>query len=166
MIAKHKFVATTKTDKTRGVVLALTTLAAVLYAFRLGWYCLRGDEVSTWSWHRIWYDLFAVEPHPPLYHLLMRGWVAFAGQSEIALRFPSYLPGVLLAPLTYALGRQVGQPRVGTWAAALVAINPFLLWQSQDARMYPLLAAFSLGSLWLMLRMLTKARASCWLIAG
>lgn len=147
-------------DGTRLAALALTLLAAALDAFRLGWHCLRGDEaftavVSTWSWQCIWIDLFAVEPHPPLYHLLMRGWAAWMGTSEVALRFPSYCAGVLLVPLIYALARQLGRPRVGVWAAALAAINPFLLWQSQDARMYALLAAFSLASLWLMLRMLS-----------
>jgi 4-amino-4-deoxy-L-arabinose transferase-like glycosyltransferase len=153
------------------LALALCLLAAALYAFRLGWHCLRGDEaftavVSTWSWQRIWFDLFAVEPHPPLYHLLMRGWVGWLGQSEIALRFPSYCAGILLTPLSYAIARQLRRPRVGIWAAALAAINPFLLWQSQDARMYALLAAFSLGSLWLMLKMLRNPRASWGLLAA
>jgi len=149
-------------SKDKIAVLGLTLFAFAFYAFRLGASCLRGDEAftavfSSWPWREIVRHLLTAEPHPPLYHLLIHVWMTLAGKSEVAIRFPSFLSGILLVPLTYALGRQWGHPRVGAWAAALAAINPFLLWQGQDARMYPMLAAFGLGSLLLALKMLGGA---------
>jgi len=48
--------------------------------------------------------------HPPLYHILMWGWVRIFGASEISLRMPSVLFGVgtvlVIKKLTdYELGR-------------------------------------------------------------
>jgi len=136
-----------------------TLLAFALGSFRLGSMGLRGDEAflflfCRWPLAEMIAGLRSVDPHPPLYHLLLRGWMSCLGDSEIALRFPSLLAHTLLAPLAYAIGRRWQTARTGLWGAALVAVSPFLLWQAQDARMYALLAAWSLACLWYALRVL------------
>ncbi len=140
-------------------VVGITLLAFTLGSFRLGSIGLRGDEAFVfffcrWPLAEMIAGLRSVDPHPPLYHLLLRGWMACLGTGEITLRFPSLLAHTLLAPLVYAVGRRWQSARAGLWGAALVAINPFLLWQAQDARMYALLAAWSLACLWYTLRVL------------
>jgi hypothetical protein len=59
------------------------------------------------------------------------------------------LAGVALVPIAYLSARDLITPRAGVVAAALVTFNPFLIWYSQEARAYMLLAALSGASfLW------------------
>lgn len=91
----------------------------------------------------------------PLYFLLLRPWLAVAGQSEFALRFPSVLGGTLAIPLTWLLARRLwGNARTGSRlaignapliAALLAAVNPYLTWYGQEGRMYTLLLALVLA---------------------
>lgn len=80
---------------------------------------------------------------PPPFFLLMWGWVRVVGDGEAALRTVSALAGVATIPVAYAIVREIGQPRRAARAAALlVAVCPALVWYSQEARPYSLLALF------------------------
>ncbi len=93
--------------------------------------------------------VFHVETTPPLYFLLIWAWAHVFGTGEAALRSVSMLAGVALVPITYLSARDLVSPRAGVIAAALVTFNPFLIWYSQEARAYMLLAALSGASfLW------------------
>jgi mannosyltransferase len=90
-----------------------------------------------------------VETTPPLYFVLIWAWAHVFGTGEAALRSVSMLAGVALVPLAYSSARELINPRAGVIAAALVTFNPFLIWYSQEARAYMLLAALSGASfLW------------------
>jgi 4-amino-4-deoxy-L-arabinose transferase-like glycosyltransferase len=90
-----------------------------------------------------------VETTPPLYFVLIWGWAKVFGTSEIALRSLSTLAGIALVPIAFSAGRELVSRWAGVLAAAFVAINPFLIWYSQEARVYMLLAALSGASfLW------------------
>ena len=90
-----------------------------------------------------------VETTPPLYFVLIWAWAHLFGTGEVALRSVSLLAGVALVPIAYLSGRDLVNPRAGVVAAALVTFNPFLIWYSQEARAYMLLAALSGASfLW------------------
>jgi len=78
------------------------------------------------------------ETNPPLYHLLLYLWVRLTGCSVFALRFLSLVLGVLTVPLIYQLARLAFGQLVGLLAALLGAISPFLVYYSQEARMYAL----------------------------
>ena len=136
--------------------LSVVLLSLALRLVNLAGPSLRGDEAFTVTFSRqplpdVWRTLLLTEPHPPLYYTIMHAWMSAAGQSELGVRFVSVLFGVLLTALTYRLGRallgdEAAAPRdepsgQALIAALLVAVNPYLVWQSQDARMYTLLAA-------------------------
>ncbi|MBV9607239.1 MAG: glycosyltransferase family 39 protein [Solirubrobacterales bacterium] len=87
-----------------------------------------------------------VETTPPLYFVLIWAWAHVFGTSEAALRSVSMLAGVSLVPLAYLSARDLVSPRAGAFAAAFVTFNPFLIWYSQEARAYMLLAALSAAS--------------------
>jgi hypothetical protein len=91
----------------------------------------------------------ASDIHPPLYYLLLRGWRELAGETELGLRALSTFLGVGLVAVVYSLGRQLTGP-IGRGAAAagafLAAVNPALIYYSQEARMYELLAILALLS--------------------
>ena len=90
-----------------------------------------------------------VETTPPLYFVLIWAWAHLFGTGEAALRSVSLLAGVALVPIAYLSARDLVNARAGVVAAALVTFNPFLIWYSQEARAYMLLAALSGASfLW------------------
>ncbi len=82
---------------------------------------------------------------PPLYYLLVGGWLhlldPWAGPLAYVLRFVSAAFGVLLAPLLWALGRRLWHEQAGALAALVVACSPLMVYYSQEARMYTLLLA-------------------------
>src|SRR5205085_6148839 len=61
------------------------------------------------------------------------------GTSEVGLRLLPALFGALTIPVVYVAGAIGATRRMGLAAALLVAVNPFLIWYSQEARSYPLL---------------------------
>ena len=165
------------TEKRSGAwvfAVALTLLAFIPRVFQLDLVSLRGDEAFTVifvqrTWEGLWRGIRFIEPNPPLYYLALRVWVAIAGASEFAARYFSAFFGVLCVPLMYRLTfviaseakqspghgwgllrRRFAAPRndtVALFAAALIAINPYQIWHSQDARNYTLWPALSLLAL-------------------
>ena len=72
---------------------------------------------------------------------MMRTWIAVAGDSHAALRLPSALAGIAAV---WAIMRALFETRrAGPFACALIgvlaAVNPFLVYYSQEARAYSLL---------------------------
>ena len=84
--------------------------------------------------------------HGPLYFTFMRSWTRLAGESDLALRWPSLLAGVVAVPLLFVLGRRLVGPRAGWIAALLATTSPFLVSYGQEARMYALLLALAAGA--------------------
>ncbi|MFQ5578611.1 MAG: hypothetical protein ACE5G8_16660, partial [Anaerolineae bacterium] len=85
----------------------------------------------------------------PLYFVVMRGWRAATGDTEFALRYFSVAGGVLMAALTFRVGRKFGLGRGGaTVAVALIATSPYLVWYSQEAKMYTWLACLILAAVY------------------
>jgi mannosyltransferase len=90
---------------------------------------------------------------PPPWFVFMWVWAGLFGDGEVALRAPSALAGIATIPVAYLVARQLGQPRaVARVAALLVAVNPMLVWYSQEARPYSILAFVGALSLLAMLR--------------
>jgi len=128
-------------------------LAYGLRTYLIGHQALRGDEAfSVRLFSQPVSDILAsmirIDPNPPLYYFVLHGWMQIAGISELAVRWPSVLAGVVSVSLTYALGRALLGHRIGWLAALFAAVNPFLIWYSQDARVYALLTALVLAATW------------------
>jgi uncharacterized membrane protein len=132
-------------SRTFWIVAGLSLLAAGLRFATLGVQAYHHDEIVTVS--RILPSGFpealdAVgysESTPPLYYALAWLWAQLAGTSEFGLRSFSALTGVAVVPVAYLIGAELSSRRAGIAAAALVAVNPMLLWYSQEARAYSLL---------------------------
>jgi 4-amino-4-deoxy-L-arabinose transferase-like glycosyltransferase len=88
-----------------------------------------------------------------------------AGQSEFALRYFSLFFGVLSIPLFYRVSRQLfpSLPGVSLVAAFLATISPYLVWYSQEGKMYTLVVALVLLSMNCYLVALEKGGAFRWL---
>ncbi|NOZ72927.1 MAG: hypothetical protein GXP38_13620, partial [Chloroflexi bacterium] len=81
----------------------------------------------------------AADIHPPAYYLLLKAWGSVFGLNEGGARSLSALLGLLVVGGVYLLGRRLAGERLGLLAAFLAAVNPFLIYYSQEARMYELL---------------------------
>lgn len=97
-------------------------------------------------------DLAATDVHPPLHAAVLWVTTRIAGFSEEAIRAPSILAGTLTIPLLYACGRDLYGRRTGLVAAALGTAAPFLVWYSQEARMYAFFMLFALLAVWAQVR--------------
>jgi 4-amino-4-deoxy-L-arabinose transferase-like glycosyltransferase len=146
------------------IVAGLTALAAVLRFVTVGFQSYHHDEIVTAS--RVlrgsfWQAMDAVgfsESAPPLYYALAWAWTQVAGTEEVGLRTVSALAGVATVPVAYMLGAELSDRRAGVIAAALVAVNPMLVWYSQEARGYALFALLTALSLLYFVRALDRGR--------
>ena len=140
-------------SRTFWIVAGLTALGALLRFATLGDQAYHHDEIVTAS--RVLrvgfgHAMDAVgfsESAPPLYYALAWLWTQVTGNGEWGLRFLSALAGVATIPVSFFIGRELRGERAGVIAAALVAVNPMLLWYSQEARAYALLGLFCALSL-------------------
>ncbi|HET9185473.1 MAG TPA: glycosyltransferase family 39 protein [Solirubrobacterales bacterium] len=146
------------------IVAGITVLATVLRFATLGAQSYHHDEIVTAS--RVLRDGFGhamdavwfSESAPPLYYALAWVWTQVAGTGEWGLRTLSALAGVAVVPVAYLVGLELRGRRAGLVAAALVAVNPMLLWYSQEARAYSLLVLLCAASLLYCVRALRGGR--------
>jgi 4-amino-4-deoxy-L-arabinose transferase-like glycosyltransferase len=149
------------------VPLALAGVIAGAAALRfagLGVQSYHHDEVITamrvipGSFGRMLHEVRVSESNPPLYYVLAWGWAKLFGRAEFDLRALSALFGVATVPVAFLIGRRLASPRAGLILAAFVAVNPMLIWYSQEARSYALLVFFAALSFYFFLRALEEAR--------
>jgi mannosyltransferase len=139
-------------------------LALAVRLHNLTYHSLWFDEAMSVHWARsslpriLEVSMNLVEDRlPPLYYLFLHYWRLLVGDGEVAVRLPSVLLGTLLIPLVYRLATDLFDARVGSLAAALTALNPFLVWYSQEARMYALAVLLATLGTWFFLRATTFA---------
>jgi mannosyltransferase len=106
-------------------------------------------------------DLFTARVHLPFYFILLQGWTEI-GRSAFILRYFSVAAGVLTIPLIYVTGKRLNGRSVGLLAAFLLAIAPFHIWFSQEARMYSFLALNALAANFFLLRLLHQESRWDW----
>jgi mannosyltransferase len=82
---------------------------------------------------------------PPLYYLLLHGWINLFGTGSYAVRSLSGIFGVLALPCAWWSGFRIGRSRgdaggrITAWAAVfLLASSPYAIRYSTEARMYSL----------------------------
>lgn len=103
---------------------------------------LYGDEYFTYGiitrngLRGVWHDVYHTSVTPPLHYYLAWSSVQFGGDSTVLVRLPSLIFGTALVPLVYLLARRTGGRRAGLLAAAMIALSPFAIWYSDEARAY------------------------------
>ncbi len=73
---------------------------------------------------------------PPLFYVLLHGWMEVFGTGELSTRFLSGIFAVAALPLTWLAGRRLGGTRVAWAAVLLLASSPFAVRYATEARMY------------------------------
>ena len=126
-------------------VVALTVLGAALRFPTLDRQSFWLDELVTVSLldrglGDVLREIPRTEATPFAYYVVAWVWSSVFGLGEVGLRSLSALAGTATIPVAYGAGAVLVSRRAGLVAAALVATNPFLVWYSQEARSYALLA--------------------------
>lgn len=103
------------------------------------------------------------ESHPPLFYLLMRGWLNISGDTDAAALIPPIVFGAALVPAIFAVGSSLFSRRVGLLAALLATLSPALAEQSAVARPYSLLPLLALVSTYMLIRGIETGRRRAWL---
>lgn len=99
----------------------------------------------------------------PLYFLALEPWLQAAGQSELALRIPSTLAGLIAVAVSYQLGSHLFGSVTGQLSALFFAVNPYLAWYAGEGKMYTLITALSLLSTFLLLKACRSGLTRLWL---
>jgi hypothetical protein len=81
---------------------------------------------------------------PPLWYVLLHGWIQLFGDSTYSVRLMATIPAVASLPLAERLGRRLGGRDVGRTSLILMATSPFAIRYAVEARMYSLLLFLSL----------------------
>lgn len=138
----------------RWALLGLCLLAFVLRVHGLEYQSLWRDEVdairfASRSTEELLRTFVTPGENGPFYYLVLSPWLTVAGRSEFSLRFLSLAFGVLAVPLVHRLAR-----RLFPWArllafiaVLLVATSPYLVWYSQEGKMYTLVTLLVLVSM-------------------
>jgi uncharacterized membrane protein len=91
------------------------------------------------------HDMMAMiinDVHPPLYYFLTKFFASSFGYSVFGIRLFSAIFGVLGVWALYLFTKELFDRRTALWAALIIAISPFAIQYSQEARMYVLLVFF------------------------
>jgi mannosyltransferase len=128
-------------------IAAFTVAAAALRFATLGTQSYWLDEATTahevgLSFGALLHQVRINETTPPLYFIVAWVWAKLFGTGAVGLRSLSALAGTAAVPVTYLAGRELVSRRAGLLAALFAAVNPFMIWYSQEARSYMLFGLF------------------------
>jgi mannosyltransferase len=135
-------------------------ISALIRLYRVDYQSLRYDETFTVFIARLEFTrgiefMVGDAVHPPLYYWIQKLFLVI-GDSEMLVRLPAVLFGSLGVMAMYLLvERWINRPTALS-AACLMALSPFHIWFSQDARMYTLLALLSLVCMGAYLQFLSR----------
>ena len=122
------------------LLLLVLAIAAALRLYKLGEWSFWGDE---WITVRRSLTLFEEGLRRTSFSLIVtRGFLSFLGVDEWSARLAAAVVGIASIPLVYALATRAFDRRVALVAILLLAISPWHIYWSQNARFYTTLLLF------------------------
>ncbi len=117
--------------------------------------------------HSVWHifaDLGFYFNNHLLYSLLARGSIQMIGESEFAVRLPALILGLLAVPALFQFGKRHAGASCAVIAALLLALSPFHIDHSTEARGYAGLALFSVLSSFYFLKGVKSDGIRSWML--
>lgn len=136
--------ATGRLEKSEWIfLLSIIGIAAAVRFFGIAKESVWLDEsYSWWDAHQSLKDLWSLvpkcDPHPPLYFVLLKYWIAALGDNVYVMRSLSLLINLLTTVVVFFAAREV-HPRASWIAGILFALAPFQIYFAHEARPYALL---------------------------
>ncbi|HEX6739308.1 MAG TPA: glycosyltransferase family 39 protein, partial [Vicinamibacteria bacterium] len=137
-------------------MLAATALALALRLLAVGHHSFWYDEAESVRFINYRFAELALGARhdngsPPFYFLLLKPWAALLGESEAALRGLSVLFGVAAVPLLALVARRLVGEGAAAIACWLLALSPFAVELSNEARTYALVVLLGLANVYFFL---------------
>ena len=141
------------------LLLLIILIGISLRLYQLGSNSLWFDEaISVWfaneSLGNILIKQTSGDVHPPFYYILLSLWINVLGNGEFEVRLLSAIFGILSIPLLYLIVKNLFGNQPALISALILAISPFHIYYSQEARMYSILTFCVLLSIFFMVKML------------
>jgi 4-amino-4-deoxy-L-arabinose transferase-like glycosyltransferase len=108
----------------------------------------------------------AADVHPLFFYSTLHAWMLAVGQSPIAVRALSVLGGTATVVMAYLLARRLFDQRVALASACIVAVAPFHVYYSQEARMYAILGFAAMTMTYLFVRAWADGGWGSWFAFG
>lgn len=142
-------------------------LGALLRLFKLNSWSIWFDESFTSSVVRADVQtgvaITIKDVHPPLYYVILKGWSAIFGYSDVALRSFSVACSLIAALLVYGLLKRLFEKNYLAFGGFFtVLLGPFGVRYAQEARMYMLATIFIVIATWAFYNLMEKSRPSRW----
>ncbi|MBI3360925.1 MAG: glycosyltransferase family 39 protein [Chloroflexi bacterium] len=153
---------------------AILIVAFALRLYHLDFRALWWDEGLSLFFARLGffenaaYAVRLADIDPPFYRLILGAWASVCGSSAFATRAFSVYAGLITVAATLRLARDWGGWQTALIAGGLAAASPMLVYYSQEAKAYSLVAACGTLSIILWLRMLSsrRERLGWWMAYG
>jgi len=131
-------------------LIPILLLATAVRLYDLTAAAIWGDEGSSlllarYSLAGIW-EHAAFDVHPPLYFMLLHGWIGLFGEGILPIRLLSALAGIATVGLGVCLVDRLATRRAAIIAGVLLALLPTAVRYSQEVRMYSLLGLLLIGA--------------------
>lgn len=94
-------------------------------------------------------DALRRDGHPPLFYVLLHGWLRWVGTADALVRSLSGAWAAVLLPLTWAAASRVGGRRAAGCSVVILALSPYAVRYGTEARMYAMVSALALAG-WLL----------------
>jgi len=141
------------------LLLLIVLIGAFLRLYKIGSNSLWFDEaISVWfaneSLGNIIIKQTSADVHPPFYYIVLSLWINVFGNGEFDVRLLSAIFGILSIPLLYLIVKNLFGNQPALISALILAMSPFHIYYSQEARMYSILTFCVLLSIFFMVKML------------
>lgn len=104
----------------------------------------------------------AVDTHPPVYYVLLKGWGNLFGWSELALRSLSVLMMGAMIIVAGVLTKRLFGVRAALVATVLFVVSPFVLRYGFEIRMYSMAGLIGISATYVLLRAKQAKRSTRW----
>jgi uncharacterized membrane protein len=151
--------------KEHKLLVVLVLIGSVLRFYKLDFQSPWIDEIFTLynsssekSFREIYIFLKENDPHPPLYYYIIHVFYLIFENTSLVARVVSALFGIAGLFSIYYLAKELINKKVGLIAVALLVVNYFHLYYSQEARMYSMLFFTTTISFLYLIRFIKKPR--------
>jgi 4-amino-4-deoxy-L-arabinose transferase-like glycosyltransferase len=105
-------------------------------------------------------DAIRYDAHPPLYYLLLAGWIKLGGTGEVWTRLPSVFCFLASLVITLTAGARTLGRSVARWTAGFQLASISAIQWAHEVRFYALLGAMSTASIILTVALASEDRTS------
>jgi uncharacterized membrane protein len=138
-------------------------LLAIIASCALNFYTLNNQSIRLDESQSLWVAPKTVggilyyishDVHLPLYHLLLHFWIQLFGTNITTTRLLSFLFFIATIPILYKLAKESSNQKVAMLTVTLFVLSPFVMWYSNETRMYSLFTFTTCANHLYFLRML------------